>query len=263
MGRGKRVSGRIGVPSSAYVGHRPKVLGELSGANLAFHVDLEIEWAEDELDDDYRCIKDVEVRTPVSARRLFDHLYASASHGDPIEALDSYAITRIIARTPLRSSDFDVLTTGSYYEDEVDSVKLRDARAQEIDQAVNEFLALPADTTTRMEWLLRREYGDIAPIVADCDYAIETVAAKDIILGATEHRSSLDRLAIVHYQRDVKIDWDQKLSPTDHVPVCVCRRMEDGSLRLVDGYHRLSAQIETPHSHKEIRVIVATAKEKP
>lgn len=160
--------------------------------------------------------------------------------------MDLYGTERILRRQRITSDDFEVSICNGYYGQEIDRVLLDPAKAKQADREVGQFFSLVGDTTQQTQWLLVREYGYLLPQLQDLRFEIQEVPTSRLHFGAETHYHKLDSQQVKEYQRPSGLT----------IPRGVVVEA-DGRFRVVDGYHRLSA--DKSSGHKKLRVLVGSA----
>ncbi len=148
-----------------------------------------------------------------------------------------YALERHIARTP---PDFEVRVEGGYYGQEIRGVLLDHGSCS----ALNELLALrPLKLIQR---ILMDEYaGELLPTLGCAAPKIRRVLLSSIVLPNERNRKKAEK------SRKYAAEYIKELR--DAIPIAVCTE-DQGTFRVIDGYHRISAAKKT--RMKEVMVIV-------
>lgn len=148
--------------------------------------------------------------------------------GGVSKEIDIYTIDRILRiNKAYEPSNWEVQVCGGYYGQEIDDVLLENSVAQKIEDQINESLSI-IDLTSRIEYLLMLEYGNILPALQGCQYSLETVERDSIIFGSDEHYRKVNTKNLDHYS-DKNYDGIRGIA-----------LVKDGKFRLIDGYHRSS-----------------------
>lgn len=148
--------------------------------------------------------------------------------GGVSKEIDIYTIDRILRiNKAYEPSNWEVQVCGGYYGQEIDDVLLENSVAQKIEDQINEALSI-IDLTSRIEYLLMLEYGNILPALQGRQYSLETVERDSIIFGSDEHYRKVNTKNLDHYS-DKNYDGIRGIA-----------LVKDGKFRLIDGYHRSS-----------------------
>jgi hypothetical protein len=148
--------------------------------------------------------------------------------GGVSKEIDIYTIDRILRiNKAYEPTNWEVQVCGGYYGQEIDDIILEDSVAQKIENQINEALSI-IDLTSRIEYLLKLEYGNILPDLQNRQYSIETVERDSIIFGSDEHFRKVNTKNLDHY------------SDKNYHGIRGIALVKDGKFRLIDGYHRSS-----------------------
>lgn len=148
--------------------------------------------------------------------------------GGVSKEIDIYTIDRILRiNGAWEPSNWDIQICGGYYGQEIDDVLLEDSIARKIEDQINEALSI-IDLTSRIEYLLKLEYGSILPALQGCQYSIEMVERDSIIFGSDEHYRKVNTKNLEHY------------SDKNYEGIRGIALVKDNKFRLIDGYHRCS-----------------------
>ena len=148
--------------------------------------------------------------------------------GGVSKEIDIYTIDRILRiNKAYEPTNWEVQVCGGYYGQEIDDVLLENSVAQKIEDQINEALSI-IDLTSRIEYLLMLEYGNILPALQGRQYSLETVERDSIIFGSDEHYRKVNTKNLDHYS-DKNYDGIRGIA-----------LVKDGKFRLIDGYHRSS-----------------------
>ena len=148
--------------------------------------------------------------------------------GGVSKEIDIYTIDRILRiNKAYEPSNWEVQVCGGYYGQEIDDVLLENSIAQKIEDQINEALSI-IDLTSRIEYLLMLEYGNILPALQGRQYSIETIERDSIIFGSDEHYRKVNTKSLDHY------------SDKNYQGIRGIALFKDGKFRLIDGYHRSS-----------------------
>lgn len=185
--------------------------------------------------DDYcRCTK-IE---SVSVRYIdLQGLSLAFEQSDP---LTTYAIERVLtSMKPWKRDVLDFRAVGGYYGEELDSVSFREDFAGPADECVARLLELESPED-QLRCALEAEYGFVLDELTAAGFALEEVPRSHLILPQAQHAGSLSAKSLVPYRERRGV---MGLAIAD----------SQGLLRVVDGYHRLSAT-----DHDPVEVIIAT-----
>lgn len=148
-----------------------------------------------------------------------------------------YCLGRILHR--LKPEDFEVEVRGGYYGEEISRVILLDEKP----------LSHLFELTSSREWVehvLALEYGYVHEDLKGRDWVAEVYPTKSVVVPNTYRKLSAD--TIKQYQDELKpLPYGKK--PFEARLSCLC----SGDYKLVDGYHRLRASIES--GSEEILVV--------
>lgn len=148
--------------------------------------------------------------------------------GGVSKEIDIYTIDRILRiNKAYEPSNWEVQVCGGYYGQEIDDVLLENSVAQKIEDQINEALSI-IDLTSRIEYLLMLEYGNILPALQGRQYSLETVERDSIIFGSDEHYRKVNTKSLDHY------------SDKNYTGIRGIALVKDDKFRLIDGYHRSS-----------------------
>ena len=148
--------------------------------------------------------------------------------GGVSKEIDIYTIDRILRiNKAYEPTNWEVQVCGGYYGQEIDDIILEDSVAQKIENQINEALSI-IDLTSRIEYLLKLEYGNILPALQGRQYSLETVERDSIIFGSDEHYRKVNTKNLDHY------------SDKNYQGIRGIALVKDGKFRLIDGYHRSS-----------------------
>jgi hypothetical protein len=148
--------------------------------------------------------------------------------GGVSKEIDIYTIDRILRiNKAYEPTNWEVQVCGGYYGQEIDDIILEDSVAQKIENQINEALSI-IDLTSRIEYLLKLEYGNILPALQGRQYSLETVERDSIIFGSDEHYRKVNTKNLNHY------------SDKNYQGIRGIALVKDGKFRLIDGYHRSS-----------------------
>jgi hypothetical protein len=162
-----------------------------------------------------------------------DHLTASRAIRRPADDIERYVIERVLASSQLTADNFDVTTEPGHHGDEITGVYLNATSAAAIETDLRTILATASDSA-RIEALLTREYGHVLPALRDRTWTLTWTPTSRLHFGATEHQANLHEPTFRRYRRQLTVV--NRNTP----PLGVCA--DAGTrLRVVDGYHRLTA----------------------
>lgn len=148
-----------------------------------------------------------------------------------------YCLGRVLHR--LKPEDFEVEVCGGYYGEEISRVLLSDEKP----------LSSLFQMTSSREWVehvLSLEYGYVHEDLKGKDWVAEVYPTKSVIVPNTYRKLSADTIS--RYQKELEPLPYTKEPYQKHLS-CLCS--ED--YKLVDGYHRLRASIES--GSEEILVV--------
>ena len=167
-----------------------------------------------------------------------------------------YCIERICST--LNIDDFECNVCGGYYGEEMDSIvidnysilnKLEEvidiklARKRKLDKIEAEAV-LPGKRvkvdSEKIRKVLELEYGYLLNDMSDATFSIIEVDPKDIVFPQKNYLKTLSSEKIKGYK--------------NHQGICGVVRLKGGKFNVVDGYHRISANLYKP----KIRVILYT-----
>lgn len=148
--------------------------------------------------------------------------------GGVSKEIDIYTIDRILRiNGAWEPSNWDIQICGGYYGQEIDDILLEDSIARKIEDQINEALSI-IDLTSRIEYLLKLEYGEVLPALQGRQYSIEMVERDSIIFGSDEHYRKVNTKNLDHY------------SDKNYEGIRGIALVKDNKFRLIDGYHRSS-----------------------
>jgi hypothetical protein len=148
--------------------------------------------------------------------------------GGVSKEIDIYTIDRILRiNGAYEPSNWDIQICGGYYGQEIDDIILEDSIARKIEDQINEAFSI-IDLTSRIEYLLKLEYGEVLPVLQGCQYSIEMVERDSIIFGSDEHYRKVNTKNLQHY------------SDKNYEGIRGIALVKDNKFRLIDGYHRSS-----------------------
>ena len=148
-----------------------------------------------------------------------------------------YCVDRLIriafrkgAPSPWDLSDLiNIETCRGYYGEEIDSVKLDDSLAKELIKKLNHLDSLKTEKE-KLAYLLTEDYGFLLPELTEIsNWEIVYINGKKLNIGNYNHFKSLDPKKVAQYK-----DYD--------FPRAICLA-DGGKYRLIDGYHRIAAQL--------------------
>ena len=149
--------------------------------------------------------------------------------GGVSKEIDIYTIDRILRiNKAYEPSNWEIQICGGYYGQEIDDIILENSIAQKIEDQINEALSI-IDLTSRIEYLLKLEYGHILPELQGRQYSLETIERDSIIFGSDEHYRKVNTKNLDHY------------SDKNYQGIRGIALVKDGKFRLIDGYHRCSS----------------------
>jgi hypothetical protein len=148
--------------------------------------------------------------------------------GGVSKEIDIYTIDRILRiNGAYEPSNWDIQICGGYYGQEIDDILLEDSIARKVEDQINEAFSI-IDLTSRVEYLLTLEYGEVLPALKGRQYSIEMVERDSIIFGSDEHYRKVNTKNLDHY------------SDKNYEGIRGIALVKDNKFRLIDGYHRCS-----------------------
>jgi len=148
--------------------------------------------------------------------------------GGVSKEIDIYTIDRILRiNKAYEPTNWEVQVCGGYYGQEIDDIILDDSVAGKIENELDKAFDI-IDLTSRIEYLLMLEYGEILPALQGRKYSIETVERDSIIFGSDEHYRKVNTKSLDHY------------SDKNYTGIRGIALVKDDRYRLIDGYHRSS-----------------------
>ena len=160
--------------------------------------------------------------------------------GGVSKEIDIYTIDRILRINKVyEPTNWEINVCGGYYGQEIDNIILEDSIARKLEEQIDEALSI-IELTTRVEYLLKLEYGHILPSLQNCQYSVETIERDKIIFGNNNHYKKVNLKNIDHY------------SDNNYNSIRGIVLKKDEEYRLIDGYHRCSST-----NNKTIQLIVA------
>lgn len=141
--------------------------------------------------------------------------------------MDIYTIDRIVRYHKIWDSEnWNIDINNGYYGEEVSSICLSDDIASKIEDKIETALLID-DINSRVEYLLKLEYGYLLPELKSCSFEVVSVLKEDIIFGSVNHYKKISTEDLEHYS-------DSKYSGIRGVVI------EDGKkFKIIDGYHRV------------------------
>lgn len=154
-----------------------------------------------------------------------------------------YCIDRILRLNEIYDTDiWNVQICNGYYGEEIDSVKLKKEKAEEIDKDIDELMK-HTTTDQMIEFILEYEYLFLLPELKDNKWEVKIINKDKIVAGADSHMKK-----VMKEDTDIYKDYDGISA--------VCLQREDGKYRLIDGYHRIAAS-----KSKKVKIITAIHEE--
>jgi hypothetical protein len=148
--------------------------------------------------------------------------------GGVSKEIDIYTIDRILRINKVyEPTNWEVQVCGGYYGQEIDDIILDDSVARKVEDELDKAFDI-IDLTSRIEYLLMLEYGEILPALQGRQYSIETVERDSIIFGSDEHYRKVNTKNLEHY------------SDKNYTGIRGIALVKDDRYRLIDGYHRSS-----------------------
>ena len=186
-----------------------------------------------------RCSKIINAQVKsVDMRKLVKGVIGSST-----DTLLNYCVDRLLTHSGMSKVDNYAVDIGSgYYGEEVDGVRFDDTLP------TDELRTLEAlDDKSRIEFVLKKEYGHLLPVLNDVvAYKVVYIMPDVIHIGQIDHYRRLNKDVVAGYKEY-------------ELPIGVCVfNDENGEHRLIDGYHRLMAARENGRS---IQIICGYKKE--
>lgn len=151
------------------------------------------------------------------------------------EEIDLYACDRLLTLHKAWDKDFyEVSVCGGYYGEEIDSVHF--GNSQKLELAFEEYCKLK-QVRSKVEFLLKAEYGHLIDSVQDKTWKIKLVKKDHILFGNKDYYRKMENEVVENYK-----DYS--------LPKGICLQ-ENDKFRIIDGYHRLSANTD-----EKVKVIV-------
>ena len=142
--------------------------------------------------------------------------------------IDIYCIDRILrSRKVWQESAWKIEVCGGYYGEEIESVRLKDSLAEEIEDQMMKAFAL-GTLKEKVEFLLELEYGKVLSELKGCRYEYETIEIADIIFGSEGHLKQVKKKALDFY------------ADRQYRGIRGIVKRSGGKLKVIDGYHRIS-----------------------
>lgn len=153
--------------------------------------------------------------------------------------ITEYCIDRLLFLNKVYASDsFHIGVCGGYYGEEIDSVTIDNNSAQ---TQIDQLLKLKKNSD-KIEFVLNAEYGYLPEDYKGLNWTVKKIKMSDLILGQKEYLKKLDKDKVKEYKEY-------------SLPRGICVPTSDDKYRLVDGYHRCSA-----NEGKTIQIIVGEKK---
>lgn len=144
--------------------------------------------------------------------------------------IDQYCVDRIVSIYRLYDTNsYTINIGGGYYGEEIHGVYINESIATKINEHIQQIKSL-SSLKDKVEYILKLEYGYLIDGL-DGNWEIATVKKTQIKFGNREHYHKLDRIAIDSYS-----EYD--------LPRGIGIKNCD-EIRLIDGYHRVSAGGDT------------------
>lgn len=135
-----------------------------------------------------------------------------------------YCIDRIIRHFKLWDKySWETNIIRGYYGEEVDSIKIEKSIALKIQNNLNDIFSIK-DLNSKIEFLIKLEYGYILPELIGCEYKISEINKNDIIYFKKDYLKSC-----------IKEDY---YSDKNYNGIRGIVLPKDDKFRLIDGYHR-------------------------
>jgi hypothetical protein len=141
-----------------------------------------------------------------------------------LDKIESYCVDRLLRIfRAFDVSKYEAHVTRGYYGEEVDGSTF--SEADSLIQSIEEMLSLTSDLE-KVKFVLNKEYLMLLPEIREATIVtVEKVKLDEIVAFNQDYMYRLKRYA-------------SEYEFTEGVPVGVLYRQKDGSLRLIDGYHR-------------------------
>ena len=141
--------------------------------------------------------------------------------------IDLYTIDRILRNFKIWDSDnWEVDIDGGYYGEELGDICLEYHISKRLEDEIELALSID-DINSRIEYLLKLEYGYLLPELKGRSYEVVTLNKEDIVFGSVNQYKKVSNENLDHYS-------DKKYTGIRGVV------MEDGKkFKIIDGYHRL------------------------
>lgn len=145
------------------------------------------------------------------------------------DELDFYTIDRILRSNKIwEDYQWNIKVSGGYYGQEIDGVFLEESVTRKIESQIYEAFSY-IDIKSRVEWLLKLEYGDLLPELENKEWKVIRVNKSDIILGSSGHLEGVSKKDLEHY------------STKNYAGIRGVAIEKSGKYRLIDGYHRVTS----------------------
>lgn len=161
-----------------------------------------------------------------------------------------YCIDRICST--LTNDDFYCNVTGGYYGEELDSIVIEDYNIlNKLEENIDIKLArknklAKIDESVELDDKIRNilimEYGYLLEDLKTATFSIIEIDPKNIILSQEEHANNLNKDKVNGYK--------------NHQGICGIVKEKNGIYRLIDGYHRITANL----NKSKIKVILSITK---
>lgn len=134
-----------------------------------------------------------------------------------------YSIDRIIRSSKLNENDFNLVTCGGYYGEEVDGLYLSEEKNKFLSDKISELIEL--SDIDKIKYVLNLEYGHLLDVVKESiDFSIENINMNNINFQ-DDYRKKIDV---------TENFYDEKFQ----LPRGIFVKSGD-RYRLIDGYHRV------------------------
>jgi hypothetical protein len=145
------------------------------------------------------------------------------------DEIDFYTIDRIIRSNKIwEDYKWDIKVSGGYYGQEIDGVFLEESVAKKIESQIYEAFSY-TDIKSRVEWLLKLEYGDLLPELENKEWSVIRVQKSDIILASSGHLEKVSKKDLGYY------------STKNYAGIRGVAIRKSEKFRLIDGYHRVTS----------------------
>lgn len=158
-----------------------------------------------------------------------------------------YCIERVCST--LKAEDFYSNVCGGYYGEEMDSIVLENYEIlDELESIIDIKLARKkkinklnelSELDDKIRRVLVLEYGYLLEDLKTSSFSVIEIDPKHIILSQTDHAKNLNKEKVKGY--------------SNHLGICGIVKEKNGIYRVIDGYHRITANLNKP----KIKVILS------